>query len=153
VWQFLAHSNHLLKKKADTPADKKDDKPVVATTTTTTATGSTSTTGTTTTSTTGGTGTAGPAKARKPKQPAKTTVSVVTQYKIDDATTVKGNLKTEYDRSGKGAHQYRLAVGVQQKISPNVTATIGSEINLNTNFSVGQAVGDPSSYGFQIQFK
>jgi len=85
------------------------------------------------------------------------TINVAGNYKIDDNTTVKEKVTTAVDRKDKN-HAFRAGLGVQQKVNVNTTVTIGADVNLNHALNVGSgpkgsAVGDASTYGFQIAFK
>jgi hypothetical protein len=84
-------------------------------------------------------------------------INVAGNYKVDDNTTVKAKVSALVDRKDKD-NGYRAGLSVQQKVNSNTTVTVGADVNLNHALNVGSgkkgtAVGDASTYGFQIAFK
>jgi len=79
---------------------------------------------------------------------AKTTFTTGTEYRVDEATAVKGKWKLikQNDRV-----DYRLGLSVKQRLSTFVTATLGSD--LNPRSFLGSGEGDPNSYGLEIKFQ
>jgi len=93
-----------------------------------------------------------------PTKEPQPVINVAGNFKFDDHTTMKAKLSATVDRKATKDHAYRAGVSLQQKVNPNTTVTIGADVNLNHGLNIGSgkkgtAVGDATSYGFQIAFK
>jgi len=78
----------------------------------------------------------------------KTTFTAGTEYKVDELTTVKGKWKLVKNNDKV---DYRLGASLKQKLSPYVTATIGSD--LNPRSFLGSIDGEPHSFGLEIKLQ
>jgi len=78
----------------------------------------------------------------------KTTFTAGTEYKVDEASSVKGKWKLvkTADRI-----DYRIAASIKQKLSPYVTFILSSD--LNPRSFIGGADGEPHSFGLEIKLQ
>jgi len=78
-------------------------------------------------------------------------ISVITgcEYKVADSTTLKGkwNVVHSNDRL-----DYRIGASIKQKVSPNIIATLGTDLNPRAMVGVSND-GDPHSFGLEIKFQ
>jgi len=80
---------------------------------------------------------------------AKLSVTTGSECKVDDSTTLKGKWKVI---KSKDRLDYRIGASLKQKVSPNIIATLGTD--LNPRAIVGSTGdGDPHSFGFELKFQ
>jgi len=79
---------------------------------------------------------------------SKNTFTVGSDYKVNDHTSVKGKWKLVKE---KDKVDYRFGASIKQKLSPCVTATLGSD--LNPRSFIGSNEGDPHTFGLEIKLQ
>jgi len=76
--------------------------------------------------------------------------SVGGEYRLDESTTLKSKWSVNGPAPSKQP-EMRLGLSVKQKLSPIVTATLGSDLNIRS--LMGDSVGDAHSFGLEIKFQ
>jgi hypothetical protein len=78
----------------------------------------------------------------------KNTLTTGSECKIDDSTIIKGKCKVT---KSKDKMDYRVGLSLKQKLSPTITAILGTD--LNPRSFLGNSEGDPHSFGLEIKFQ
>jgi len=76
--------------------------------------------------------------------------SVGGEYKLDDATTVKGKWAIKLTEQSKQS-EMRLGLAARQKVSPYFTLTLGTDLNVRS--LLGDSIGEPHSFGAEIKLQ
>lgn len=76
------------------------------------------------------------------------TWEVAGTFQLNTSSTVKGKATIAIDNVKN--HEIRFALGTQQKINPNVTAIISTDINVNQALLGWDSIGVASSGGFEL---
>jgi len=74
--------------------------------------------------------------------------SVGGEYKLDDSTTIKGKWAVKLTEQSKQT-EMRVGVSARQKISPFISVTLGSDLNVRN--LLGDSIGDAHSFGFELK--
>jgi len=77
---------------------------------------------------------------------------VAGEYKIDDYTTLKGKATIKIPDPSKPKPEARVAVVAKQKINPNLSVTLGADINVR-NIISGDAADGLHSFGVEIKLQ
>jgi len=78
----------------------------------------------------------------------KPVASVAGEYQLDATTTVKGKWAVRLTDTSKQT-ELRAGVGIKQKVTPYVTATLGTDLNFRN--LLGETIGDPHSFGLEVK--
>jgi len=76
--------------------------------------------------------------------------SVGGEYKLDDATTVKGKWAIKLTEQSKQS-ELRVGLSARQKVSQFVTLTVGTDLNVRS--LLGDSIGEPHSFGAEIKLQ
>jgi hypothetical protein len=78
----------------------------------------------------------------------KNSFTTGSECKVDDKTSVKGKCKVI---KTKDRLDYRVGVSIKQKLSPSVTAILGSDLNPRSFLGISE--GEPHSFGLELKFQ
>jgi len=73
--------------------------------------------------------------------------TVAGEYRFDSTTTLRSKLSVKKVKTT----DFRLGLGATQKLSSNLTATLGSDLNMSQ--LLGSSTGNPHSFGFELKFQ
>jgi len=76
--------------------------------------------------------------------------SVGGEYRSDDATTLKAKWSVNGTAPSK-LPEMRLGLSAKQKLSPFITATLGTDLNIRS--LTGESIGDAHSFGLELKFQ